>query len=227
VPANEYGSISPQDIIRARALFVHKKGKIAKYTASEFSNVIKIPNEFKVASTLLAKINKLDDTNEVKRQTILYFPPKNGQMRVVSTVTEKNMKISKLSELFAQNTGKTDTRFRIMVNVFQSNKPNSWLVVGHNNHKGIYYNIHLFVKDETTKSEDNNIYNIFLATSYNKGREFIKFPPARDKDTINELKYIYKTFMMPWVKLDLIVEKVAISSDGQPIYLIDGTKLNI
>jgi hypothetical protein len=228
VPAKKYGSISPQDVIRARAIFVSKKGKIAKYTVSEFSNVIKIPNEFKVASALLAKINKLDDKNEVKKQINLYSPPKAGERQVVSAVTEKNMKVSKLRDLFAPDAGKkADKRFRVKANVIEigPKSPKDWIIAGDKKkHKGEYYKLQLFVKD--VSAEDNNIYTLFLCTVDGKGKEFISIPPAHDADTINELKGIYKTLMKPWVNLDLIVEKVA-TSEGQPIYFIVDIKLTI
>ena len=77
-------------------------------------------------------------------------------------------------------------------------------------------------------AEDNNIYTLFLCTVDGKGKEFINVPLGKedDKERVNALKKIYKTLMKPWVNLDLIVEKVQ-TSEGQPLYFIVDTKLNI
>ena len=75
-------------------------------------------------------------------------------------------------------------------------------------------------------AEDNNIYTLFLCTIDGKGKEFISVPAGDDKDTVSELKKVYKVLMKPWVNLDLIVEKVP-TSEGQPLYFIVDTKLTI
>ena len=130
VPRNKYDYVSPQDVLRARGILVSRKGKISKYTVSEFSNLIKIPKEYKAAADLSTKINKLEEKNELKKEINLYSPPKAGQKIVVSTVMEKSLKASKLKDLFAPDADKkADKRFRVKVSVIEigPKSPKDWI----------------------------------------------------------------------------------------------------
>ncbi len=238
----------PLMVVRLRSANYEGYGSFSHMQFSEYSNIMKVPNEYKSAKELLDVFKSKKASTEVAEQLQYYsHDPKEP---VILSHPMKKFKVSRLRELYSGTLTKSKEKyFRIQANVIEvgPKDPKDWLCVMDKVTKKTYklkdvldkkknlpenyeyyLKLQLFVKDRSVDS-DNNLYMVFLCTVDGKGKEFIKVPTGRkepDQDYWKGLKRIYRMLTRPWATLDCLVEAVD-TPGGQPIFFLADTELDL
>jgi hypothetical protein len=245
-----FPTIGPQEVVLIRAAEFQQKG-FTKIHMKDWGNMMIVPKEFASAKNLHALLKGKKAAEEIRSMIEVYTPQLEKENIITKVLKEKTAKVTPLKDLVAE-TGKGKQKlFRISCNVVEvgPKNPEEWLMVhdtktkemlkleevfgkGKGNAlpagKEFYYKMQLFVKDKS-KTEDQNMYIIFLCTIDGKGSEFFNIGLKKEKPTEaqkGKLKKIYKAMTRPWNTLDLIVEPIEVAG-GQTVFFIVDTQLNI
>lgn len=229
VPKRRYSHIGIQDIIRIRGL---TEGEHSELIVSDYTNIMKVDNDFNTAVELLERIEKAKKIKAIREKLELFIPISN-ESRALSEVIDKSKEITSIKELLNQDFSKLEgQKYRVKVNAleFSPKTPNNWIIPITNelrNHYNLdetmqsYYKLRMFAKDFHNK-EDHDVYPLYLCTIDGRGKEF--FPTSSTKNS-QTLKRIYKLLTRHWFHLDLMVEAV-VSGNVVLLFIVD-TRLTI
>jgi len=250
IPKGRGYTLTKGEVVRIRSAN-YKDKKETELELNEYSNVLRVPNEYKSAKKLLENVEGPKAHKDVKAKITLHTPHLNAPMAGSKiTDTHKISKVSHLKDMFS-GVGEKQKFFKVQVSVSEigPKDPKEWICVVDKKTKKqytleeafkgkksgklpagmeYYYKMQLFVQDKSAKN-DSSMYILFLCTHEGKCKEFIKMDLGRDypsEKTVQELKRLYKTLTNPWVALDLMVEHVEVAKK-QPVFFLVDTALTI
>lgn len=250
IPKGRGYTLSQGEVVRIRSAN-YKDKKTDEITLNEYSNILRVPSEYKSAKKLLESVEGPKAHKDVKAKMAIHTPNLSAPISG-SKITDahKISKVSHLKDIFA-GAGEKQKFFKVQVSVSEigPKDPKEWICVIDKKTKKqytldevfkgkkveklpagmeYYFKMQLFVQDKSAKN-DSSMYILFLCTHEGKCKEFIKLDIGREypsTKTIQELKRIYKTLVNPWVTLDLMVEQVEVAKK-QPVFFLVDTTLTI
>ncbi len=254
IPLARQITFSPHEVVRLRSANYFNDGSFKYLTLSEFSNILRVPENYRSAKLLLERIKGAKASEDVRAQVAIYTPHMGAPLVATKILnTHKQNTPTQLKDIFYGDGLKGQKYFRLRGNVVEicPKDPKEWicvvdkktqkqyklddvLVKGKKGKmelpKGMeyYYKLQLFVKDRSVTS-DNNLYIIFLCTLEGKGAEFFGVKLDQEGPTeavLKELKRVYKTLTRPWAVMDFMVEAVEVASK-QPVFFLVDTALTI
>ena len=248
IPKTRTISFAPLMAVRLRSANFEGHGHSNSIKLNDYSNIVRVPDEYKSASLLLDAIKSKKVSAEVSEKLLYYYHDPKEPM-ILSHPLGKKPKVMRLRDLYSGNLlGLKDKYFRVQANVIEvgPKKPEDWICAMEKSTKKsyklkeavdkkgalregfeYYVKLQLFVRDKSVAS-DNNLYLIYLCTIDGKGSDFIKLPGKKgvDQEYLKGLKRIYKMLTRPWATLDCIVEAVDASA-GQPVFFLVDTGLDL
>ncbi len=250
IPRSRKIAITAGEIVRLRGVSYSDGKKDDVLKMEEYSNILRVPDEYKSAKELTKAVEGNKANSKVKAKMAEHTPHLNSPM-VASKVLDphKVSKVTALKDLFG-GSGK-GKYFKVHVGVAHigPKDPKDWICAIDRKTKtqytlseafkgkktgklpagmDYYIKFQLFVQDKSAKT-DTSMYTLFLCTMEGKGAEFIDVNLGREypnEKHLSELKKIAKTLTNPWVTLDLMVESVEVASK-QPVFFLVDTKLTI
>jgi hypothetical protein len=245
-------TVTPGEVIRIRSANYTQNKKYDTLDLNEYSNILRVPAEYKSAKELMSYIEGGKASEKVKSKLAVHTPHLNAPM-TGSKITDahKQTKAVALKDLFAGTAGKAgQTFFKIHVNVSEVSpkSPKEWIGVYDKKSKKqmtleeafkgkksgklpagmeYFYKMQLYVQDKTAK--DTNMYIVIVSTMDDKCPDFIKLDFGREypsEKALAELKRIYKTLTNPFVTLDMMVEVQDVAGK-QPVFFVVDTALTI
>ena len=249
VPVSKNLVVAPGEVIRIRSANYTDK-KCDTLDLNEYSNVLRVPMEYKSAKELKSSVEGGKASEKVKSKLAVHTPHLNAPM-VGSKIVDahKQTKAVALKDLFAGTAGKGKF-FKIHVNVSEISpkSPKEWIGVYEKKTKKqmtleeafkgkktgklpagmeYFYKMQLYVQDKAVK--DTSMYILMISTLEDKCPDFVKLDLGREYPTekaFNELKRIYKALTNPFVTLDMMVE-VHEAGGKQPVFFVVDTALTI
>ena len=252
VPTNRNLTVTPGEVIRIRSADYTDTKKFDTLELSEYSNILRVPAEYKSAKDLMSSVEGGKASEKVKSKLAIHTPHLNAPM-TGSKITDahKQTKAVALKDLFAGTVGKAGQKhFKIHVNVSEISpkSPKEWIGVYEKKTKKqmtieeafkgkktgklpagmeYFYKMQLYVQDKSVK--DTSMYILFVSTMEDKCPDFIKLDLGREypsEKAVTELKRIYKTLTNPFVTLDMMVELQEVAGK-QPVFFVVDTALTI
>jgi len=251
IPVNREITVTPGEVIRIRSANYTDDTKFDSIELSEYSNVLRVPAEYKSAKELMSAIEGSKASETVKAKLAIHTPHLNAPM-VGSKIIDshKQTKTANLKELYEGTDIKSGQKyFKVHVGVSEvtPKSPKDWIQVYDKKNKksmtldeafkskksgklpaglDYYLRMNLYAQDKTAK--DARMYILFVSTLEEKCPDFIKLDLGREYPTdkaIMELKRIYKTLTNPFVTLDLMLEIV--DTGKQKVFHVVDTALTI
>ena len=163
IPKKRCLTVAPGEVVRIRsANYVDEKTDILEL--NEYSNILRIPAEYKAAKELMKAVNAGKASDKVKSKLVLHTPHLNAPM-TGSKITEshKQTKAVALKDLFAGSIAKSGQKFfKIHVGVTEvgPKNPKDWICVTDKKSKKqyFYYRSHRrFTLDEVFKGKKGKL----------------------------------------------------------------------
>lgn len=104
--------VSPEDVVRIRSANYAEGKDSRKLTLSEYSNILRVPKEFKSAKALLETLKHKDLPAHIVSELALHTPLRGAPLVISKTTSaHKHAKLVPLKDLFSGEALKDDKRF--------------------------------------------------------------------------------------------------------------------
>ncbi len=104
--------VSPEEVVRVRSANYAEGKEYNKLTLSEYSNVLRVPKEFKSAKALLETLKGKDLSEDIAFEVSLYTRLRGSPLAITKTASaHKHAKLVQLKDLFSGEALKDDKKF--------------------------------------------------------------------------------------------------------------------
>jgi hypothetical protein len=252
IPESQKLTAITGEVVRIRSSNYTDTKKFDTLELNEYSNILKLGEDFKSAKELMNSINSGKTSEKVKSKLAVHTLNLNLPM-TASRITDahKQTKITSLDDLFAGEGGKSGQKyFKIQVNVtnISPKNPKEWIWTYDKKTKKqftldevfkgkksgklpanleYFYKMQLYVQDKN--SSDGNLFVLSVSTLDNECQDFINYDLGRDypsEKNLIALKKICKTLINQFVTLNAMI-KVQDVAGKQAIFSVVDTVLTI
>ena len=125
--------ISPEEVVRVRSANYADGKAFSRLTLNEYSNILRVPKEFKSAKTLLEHIKRKDLAADIASDVALYTRLRGTTLTITKTASaHKHAKPVQLKDLFSGEALKEDKKYyKVRVSVLEvgPKEPQEWIWV--------------------------------------------------------------------------------------------------
>ena len=252
IPENQRLTVITGEVVRIRSANYTDAKKADTLELNEYSNILKLGEDFKSAKELMNSINSGKTSEKVKSKLAVHTLNLNSPT-VGSKITDthKQTKVTSLDDLFAGESGKSGQKyFKVQVNVtdISPKNPKEWIWTYDKKTKKqftldeafkgkksgklstnleYFYKMQLYVQDKN--SSNGNLFVLSVSTLDSECQGFINYDLGRDypsEKSLIALKKIYKTLLNQFVSLNAMI-KVQDVAGKQSIFSVVDTILTI
>ena len=131
IPFTRKLNISPEEVVRLRSANYADGKEYRKLTLNEYSNILRVPKEYKSAKVLLDQLKRKDLSADLVSEIALHTQLR-GSPLVISKIAaaHKHAKLVQLKDLFTGNALKEDKKFyKVRVSAIEvgPKEPQEWL----------------------------------------------------------------------------------------------------
>lgn len=252
IPESQKLTVITGEVVRIRSANYTDTKKFDTIELNEYSNILKVADDYKSAKELMGSINSGKNSEKVKSKLAVNTLNLTSPI-VASRIRDahKQTKVTSLDDLFAGEGGKSGQKyFKVQVNVtnISPKNPKEWIWAYDKktrkqcsldeafkgkksgklpSHLEYFYKMQMYVQDKNSK--DGNLFVLSVSTLDSECRDFVSIDLGRDypsEKTLVALKKIYKTLLNQFVSLNAMV-KVQDAAGKQAIFSVVDTVLTI